>query len=470
MNVQVHFLEGKGQKPHFDHMFVFSSAYGSCVRDAFQAMKRVRQFGSPELFYCCDTLTNPKEQRRLSTSLEAAGRHVKRMEWLQEHYSGQTVLCAEEDVLNQVLTSDLQEESTAAQWMRTLQGQLHAARQQGMPAWLFDVHSHNILESHLSKGYHEECFDVFLKQNAYTIQMYDQEADSQDHVAQPPMLEGDEELIGLAGLVQGGPTGPTQGNPGYAVLKSLEQHEVEELDHDLHRGQDGYHLDQPVNMLLEKHYFDKRLNLINSPNSLELRALVFNEMCAASFKKQRFLRMYNELHNTAPNIAETMLPGNPYLGTWPALPAEIGAMRQLCALLEIESSQDLTSEIPRARLDAKKDQLALVVKDLQTLCGVRDPKRVCISSQQSPEERQKAGNILKTAIGQVLTAFSNTKLSTISRGQARKASRRSDNPTYGITINMVKVESGKLRDSFTEAVIELIKPKARDSLEFLPDT
>ena len=88
MNVQVHFLGGKGQKPHFDHMFVFSSAYGSCVRDAFQAMKRVRQFGSPELFYCCDTLTNPKEQRRLSTSLEAAGRHVKRMEWLQEHYNG----------------------------------------------------------------------------------------------------------------------------------------------------------------------------------------------------------------------------------------------------------------------------------------------------------------------------------------------------------------------------------------------
>ena len=83
INLQVHFLQGKGQKPHFDHMFVCSSAYGSCVRDAFQAMKRVRQFGSPELFYCCDTLTNPKEQRRLSTSLEAAGRHVKRMEWLQ---------------------------------------------------------------------------------------------------------------------------------------------------------------------------------------------------------------------------------------------------------------------------------------------------------------------------------------------------------------------------------------------------
>ena len=135
MYVQVHFLQGKGQKPHFDHMFVCSSAYGSCVRDAFQAMKRVRQFGSPELFYCCDTLTNIKEQRILSTSLEAAGRHVKRMEWLQEHYSGQTVLCIGEDVLNQVLTSDLQEESTAAQRMRTLQAQLRdstSARNAGL--------------------------------------------------------------------------------------------------------------------------------------------------------------------------------------------------------------------------------------------------------------------------------------------------------------------------------------------------
>ncbi|DBA80027.1 TPA: hypothetical protein ACH3X2_007525 [Trebouxia sp. C0005] len=84
------------------------------------------------------------------------------MEWLQEHYNGQTVLCAEKDVLTQVLTSDLREESTAAQRMRTLQGQLRAACQQGMPAWLLDVHSHNVLESHLSKGSHEECFNVFL--------------------------------------------------------------------------------------------------------------------------------------------------------------------------------------------------------------------------------------------------------------------------------------------------------------------
>ena len=166
--------------------------------------------------------------------------------------------------------------------------------------------------------------------------------------------------------------------------------------------------------------------------------------------------MYNELHNTAPNIAETMLPGNPYLGMWPALPAEISAMRQLCALLEIESSQDLTSEIPRARLDAKKDQLALEVKDLQMLCGVRNPKRVCMSSQQSPEEREKAGNILKTAICQVLKAFSNTKLSTIDRGQARSGRGVVNNPIYGITINMVKVENTTLPDPFTEAVIELI--------------
>ena len=165
-----------------------------------------------------------------------------------------------------------------------------------------------------------------------------------------------------------------------------------------------------------------------------------------------------------------MLPGNLYLGMWPALPAEIGAMRQLCALLEIESSQDLTSDIPRARLDAKKDQLAPIVDDLQTLCQVRDPKQVRTSSQQSAKEREKAGNDLKTAIGQVLTAFSNTKLSTISRGQARKRKSRVDNPTYGITINMVKVENNKLRDPFTEAVIELIKPRAREGLEFLPDT
>lgn len=88
--------------------------------------------------------------------------------------------------------------------MKTLQGQLRAARQQGMPAWLLDVQSHNILESHLSKGY-----------------------------AQPAVPEGDEELVGVAGLVQDGPTGPTgpaQGNPDYALLNCLEHHEVEELE------------------------------------------------------------------------------------------------------------------------------------------------------------------------------------------------------------------------------------------------
>ena len=90
-----------------------------------------------------------------------------------------------------------------------------------MPAWLFDVHSHNILESHLSKGYHEECFDVFLKHNAYIIRMYNQEADSQDHVAQPQMLEDDEELIGLAGLVQVGRQGQHKVIPGMQCSNAL---------------------------------------------------------------------------------------------------------------------------------------------------------------------------------------------------------------------------------------------------------
>ena len=35
---------------------------------------------------------------------------------------------------------------------------------------------------------------------------------------------------------------------------------------------------------------------------------------------------------------------------------------------------------------------------------------------------------------------------------------------------MVKVENNKLRDPFTEAAIELIKPRAREGLEFLHDT
>ncbi|KAL0031971.1 hypothetical protein WJX79_009500 [Trebouxia sp. C0005] len=199
---------------------------------------------------------------------------------------------------------------------------------------------------------------------------------------------------------------------------------------------------------------ERRLNLINSSTSLALRALVFDEMCAASFKKQRFLRMYNEIHNTSANIAETTLPGNPYLGMWPALSAQISAMHQLCALLEIESSQDLTSQIPKVRTSSQQ--------------SAEERDKAGTSSQQSAEERDTAGNDLKTAIGQVLTAFSNTKLSTIRRGQARKPRGVVDNPVYGTTINTVKVENTKLRDPFTEAVIELIKPQA--CLEFLPDT
>jgi hypothetical protein len=44
----------------------------------------------------------------------------------------------------------------------------------------------------------------------------------------------------------------TLGNPGYAVLASLEPNVAAELQEQLHKGQDGYYMGQPVNMLLEK--------------------------------------------------------------------------------------------------------------------------------------------------------------------------------------------------------------------------
>ncbi|KAL3150149.1 hypothetical protein ABBQ32_000013 [Trebouxia sp. C0010 RCD-2024] len=153
-------------------MIVFSSTHSFCVRDAFQALKCVRQFGSPELYYCLDTLSNPKQRRLLCTSLEAAERHVKRMAWLQEHYCGEQVFSTEEDILEQVLAFDPEDNAAAAQKLRALKEQLCMARQRGLPAWLADVHSHTILESHLSKGYHEECFDLFLMLNAYISQNY----------------------------------------------------------------------------------------------------------------------------------------------------------------------------------------------------------------------------------------------------------------------------------------------------------
>ena len=168
--IQVNFIQERGSKPHFSHMFVFSSAHSCCVRDAFQALKRVRQFGSPELYYCLDTLSNPKERRLLCTSLEAVGRHVKRMARLQEHYCGEQGLSTEEDILEQVLAFDPEDDAAAAQRLRAMKEQLCMARQQGLPAWLADVHSHTILESHLSTGYHEECFDLFLTMNAYISQ------------------------------------------------------------------------------------------------------------------------------------------------------------------------------------------------------------------------------------------------------------------------------------------------------------
>lgn len=299
--MQVNFSEDRNKKPHFQHMFVFSSAHSCCVRDAFQALKRVRQFGSPELYYCLDTLSNPKQRRLLCTSLEAAGRHVKRMAWLQEHYCGEQVLSTEEDILEQVLAFDPENDAAAAQRLRAMKEQLCIARQQGMPSWLADVHSHTILESHLSKGWHAECFVLFLMMNAYTSQ--DHKPDLQE---QPPAPERNAELLGLAessGPKPGSPQNTlAQGNPGYVVLASLEPKVAAELETQLHKGQDGYHMEQPVNMLLEKFYFDRKVNCTGA--TMEDRALVFDEMCASSFKKERFLRMYHEVNNILRHVGK----------------------------------------------------------------------------------------------------------------------------------------------------------------------
>ncbi len=319
--MQVNFIQERGTKPHFDHMFVFSSAHSCCVRNAFQAFKRGRQFGSPELFYCLDTLSNLKQRRLLCTSIETAGRHIKRMAWLQEQYCGEQVLSTEEDILEQVLAFDPEDDAAAAQRLRAMKEQLCMARQQGMPAWLADVHSHTILESDLSKGYHGECFDLFLMMNAYIRQNYCPGSHEQ----------GAEEPLGHAGLAD--ITGPepaspqntlAQGNPGYAVLASLEPKVAAELQKQLHKCQDGYHMEQPVNMLLEKFYFDRKVSCTGA--TMEDRALVCDEMCASSFKKERFVRMYHEVNNSKASLAKINLPGNQYLGMWEKLPATVGAI------------------------------------------------------------------------------------------------------------------------------------------------
>ena len=126
-------------------------------------------------------------------------------------------------------------------------------------------------------------------------------------------------------------------------------------------------------------------------------------------------------------------------------------MHQLCALLGVSSSQDLETEIPRALLVAKAGQLAPVITDLQTLCHKTGAKQV---------NRGSKGKVFKTAISQILTAFGNTKLAPLTRGQARRSNERSDNYIYAITINEVKIEGYKKPDPFTKAVIKLLKPQA----------
>ena len=149
-------------------------------------------------------------------------------------------------------------------------------------------------------------------------------------------------------------------------------------------------------------------------------------------------------------MAESNLRGNPYLCMWDKLPATIGAMHQLCALLEVSSSQDLEAEIPAALLVAKADQLAPVIKDLQTLCNKAGTKAV---------HRESEAKDLKTAISQILKCFSNTKLKS-QCGQARRSNSRIDDYTDAVAVNEVKTEDYKKPDPFTQAVIKLLQPQA----------
>ncbi len=64
---------------HFHHLFVFSSAYSCTVRDAFQAMERVRNRRSPELYLCLEEVRDMHKQG-LSTSLREARQKVQNLE------------------------------------------------------------------------------------------------------------------------------------------------------------------------------------------------------------------------------------------------------------------------------------------------------------------------------------------------------------------------------------------------------
>jgi len=93
--------------------------------------------------------------------------------------------------------------------------------------------------------------------------------------------------------------------------------------------------------------------------------------------------------------------------------------------------------------------LLLPIRDLQTLCNNAGAKAV---------HRRSQAKDFKTAISQILTFFSNTKLRS-QRGQARQRNSRSDNYTYAITVKQIKNEKSTLPDPFTKAVIELLNPR-----------
>jgi len=105
----------------------------------------------------------------------------------------------------------------------------------------------------------------------------------------------------------------------------------------------------------------------------------------------------------------------------------------------------------------KQISLLLPIRDLQTLCNNAGAKAV---------HRRSQAKDFKTAISQILTFFSNTKLRS-QRGQARQRNSRSDNYTYAITVKRIKNEKSTLPDPFTHAVIKLLKPQAPAAVDFL---
>ena len=196
------------------------------------------------------------------------------------------------------------------------------------------------------------------------------------------------------------------------------------------------------------------------------------------------MRKYHELNSSVPAMAQKRLQGNTYLALWDSTAAAVGAMHRLCLLLGLKSSHGTEARIPSAWLVEKAAELSPVLQALQRACHVPGAKKV------DPADATKLAQNLKTAISQVLRAFSNTELVAVSRGQARRAragrgggrggsrgrghDNREDNYTYAVAVRSKKKQPGEendppVPDPFTVAVIQLVTPEPRAQLEFLPD-